>query len=106
MKNVPLITVIKKGGTNRFRLFSKYAFLSAYGEESIAAPFLQAHFGFRIGSVPVRYFFEASSIDFKNSTVYGLKTLGTLIKHINQRLGIKCYPIFQRNGEAESAGKG
>jgi hypothetical protein len=35
--------------------------------------------GFRIGSVPVRYFSEASSIDFKNSTVYGLKTLGTLL---------------------------
>jgi hypothetical protein len=35
--------------------------------------------GFRIGSVPVRYFSEASSIDFKNSTVYGLKTLGALL---------------------------
>ena len=35
--------------------------------------------GFRIGAVPVRYFSEASSIDFKNSTVYGLKTLGTLL---------------------------
>ena len=41
---------------------------------------LQADYcGFRIGSVPVRYFSEASSIDFKNSTVYGLKTLGALL---------------------------
>jgi hypothetical protein len=64
------------------------------------------YFGFRIGSVPVRYFSEASSIDFKNSTIYGLKTLGALVKYINQCMGIKRYPIFQRNGEAAGAGKG
>ncbi len=55
------------------------------------------YFGFRIGSVPVpvRYFSEASSIDFKNSVVSGLKTLGALIKFINQNLGIKKYPLFE-----------
>ena len=54
------------------------------------------YFGFRIGSVPVpvRYFSEASSIDFSNSVVYGLKTLGALVKFINQNTGIKKYPLF------------
>ncbi len=57
------------------------------------------YFGFRIGSVPVpvRYFSEASSIDFSNSVVYGLKTLGALVKYINQNLGIKSYPLFQHS---------
>lgn len=60
------------------------------------------YFGFRIGSVPVpvRYFSEASSIDFSNSVVYGLKTLGALVKYINQNLGIKSYPLFQRSDVA------
>ncbi len=54
--------------------------------------------GFRIGCVPVpvRYFSEASSIDFKNSTVYGLKTLGALLKYVNQRTGIKKYSLFEK----------
>jgi hypothetical protein len=47
--------------------------------------------------VPVRYFSEASSIDFSNSVVYGTKTLGALVKYVNQSLGIKSYPLFQRN---------
>ena len=63
------------------------------------------YFGFRIGSVPVpvRYFSEASSIDFKNSLIYGLKTIGTLIKFINQHLGIKKYPLFEKNPPANGA---
>lgn len=57
------------------------------------------YFNFRIGCVPVpvRYFSEASSIDFTNSTVYGLKTIGTLIKYINQIFGIKKYSLFKNN---------
>lgn len=56
------------------------------------------YFGFRIGCVPVpvRYFSEASSIDFKNSVVYGLKTLGTLAKYLLQKSAIKRYPLFER----------
>lgn len=56
------------------------------------------YFGFRIGCVPVpvRYFSEASSIDFKNSVVYGLKTLGTLVKYLLQKSAIKRYPLFER----------
>jgi hypothetical protein len=40
------------------------------------------HFGFRLGDipVPVRYFDEASSINFKRSTVYGIRTLSTMMK--------------------------
>lgn len=56
------------------------------------------YFGFRIGCVPVpvRYFSEASSIDFKNSVVYGLKTLETLVKYLLQKSTIKRYPLFER----------
>jgi len=40
------------------------------------------HFGFRLGDipVPVRYFDEASSINFKRSTVYGIRTLNTMAR--------------------------
>jgi glycosyltransferase involved in cell wall biosynthesis len=56
------------------------------------------YFGFRIGCVPVpvRYFSDASSIDFKNSVVYGIKTLATLIKFITQKSRIKNYPLFEK----------
>ncbi len=56
------------------------------------------YFGFRIGCVPVpvRYFSEASSIDFRNSSVYGLQTLSTLLKFILQKAGIKKYPLFEK----------
>jgi glycosyltransferase involved in cell wall biosynthesis len=58
------------------------------------------YFGFRIGCVPVpvRYFSEASSINFKNSAVYGTQTLATLLKFIIQKAGIKKYPLFEKKG--------
>lgn len=42
------------------------------------------HFGFKIGDapMPVRYFAEASSINFRRSTIYGLKTLGVLVRFL------------------------
>lgn len=45
---------------------------------------------FQIGEVscPTKYFDEGSSIDFKNSTIYGLGVLGTSIKHRLQLLGL------------------
>ncbi len=48
-----------------------------------------ANFGFRIGEVPAvgRYFEEASSIDFRTSTVYGLKTLAALARYVLHRAG-------------------
>ncbi|MCP4715415.1 MAG: glycosyltransferase family 2 protein [Deltaproteobacteria bacterium] len=56
------------------------------------------YFGFRIGCVPVpvRYFSEASSIDFKNSAVYGSQTLLVLLHYLMQKMGLKRFPIFEK----------
>jgi glycosyltransferase involved in cell wall biosynthesis len=55
-----------------------------------------AWFGFRIGDAPVpcRYFDEASSIRLGASTVYGIKTLGVLVKYWLQRLRLARFAIF------------
>lgn len=47
-------------------------------------------FGFRLGDipVPVRYFAEASSINFRRSLKYGLGTLGVVAQYWLDRLGI------------------
>jgi hypothetical protein len=47
-------------------------------------------FGFKLGDipVPVRYFAEASSINFRRSLTYGLATLGVLAKYWLHRLKI------------------
>jgi glycosyltransferase involved in cell wall biosynthesis len=57
------------------------------------------HFGFRLGDlpVPVRYFAEASSINFKRSTVYGLRTLGTMARFWLHRLYLWRSRLFKRN---------
>jgi glycosyltransferase involved in cell wall biosynthesis len=54
------------------------------------------YFGFKIGEVPmpVRYFDEASSINFSRSAVYGLRTLQTLGQYLFHRLGIMRSPLF------------
>jgi glycosyltransferase involved in cell wall biosynthesis len=54
------------------------------------------HFGFRLGDipVPVRYFPEASSINFRRSVRYGLSTLGTLGAYWLHRLGLRRSPLF------------
>ncbi len=46
--------------------------------------------GFRLGDVPVpvRYFAEASSINFRRSTKYGLETLKTLAQYWLHRTGV------------------
>jgi glycosyltransferase involved in cell wall biosynthesis len=50
------------------------------------------YYGFRLGDVPVpvRYFDEASSIDFTRSLVYGLSTMTTLIKYV-----LACTKIYK-----------
>ena len=55
------------------------------------------HFGFRLGDipVPVRYFEEASSINFVRSTKYGLTTLQVLMQFWLHRLGIWKSAIFR-----------
>lgn len=54
-------------------------------------------FGFKLGDipVPVRYFDEASSINFRRSVTYGLATLGTLGSYWLNRLRLAKSPIFQ-----------
>jgi glycosyltransferase involved in cell wall biosynthesis len=54
------------------------------------------HFGFRLGDipVPVRYFDEASSINFRRSVVYGLSTLGVVGRYWLNRLGLRRSPLF------------
>jgi glycosyltransferase involved in cell wall biosynthesis len=46
------------------------------------------HFGFRLGDipVPVRYFDEASSINFRRSSIYGIRTLTTMAGYWLNRL--------------------
>lgn len=58
------------------------------------------YFGFRIGEIscPTKYFTEASSINFRRSVVYGLGVLSTALHFKLQRLGIRRYPIFDKNG--------
>lgn len=59
------------------------------------------HFGFRIGDipVPVRYFDEASSINFRRSTTYGLATLGVMATYWLNRLGIKRSKLFAEKSD-------
>jgi glycosyltransferase involved in cell wall biosynthesis len=54
--------------------------------------------GFRLGDVPVpvRYFDEASSINFRRSVTYGLRTLATVGSYWLDRLGIRRSPLFRK----------
>jgi len=55
------------------------------------------HFGFRVTEVPARsrYFDDASSVGFRTSTVYGLKTLGAAAKLMLHRRRIVRSRKFQ-----------
>lgn len=54
------------------------------------------YFGFKAGDIPipVRYFDEASSINFFRSTVYGISTLSVLLKYILHSCHIKRFDLF------------
>lgn len=54
------------------------------------------HFGFKLGDVPVpvRYFDEASSINFRRSVKYGLTTLLILAQYWLQSIGLARLAIF------------
>jgi glycosyltransferase involved in cell wall biosynthesis len=56
------------------------------------------HFGFRLGDmpVPVRYFDEASSINFRRSTVYGIRTLATMARFWLHRLRVWRSGLFKK----------
>jgi len=53
--------------------------------------------GYRLGDipVPVRYFAEASSINFKRSLRYGITTLGVVAQYWLDRLGVYRSRLFQ-----------
>jgi glycosyltransferase involved in cell wall biosynthesis len=55
-------------------------------------------FGFRIGEigVPTRYFEEASSVNFKNSVIYGLSTLWVMVRYLAHRFGLIQVDQFSR----------
>lgn len=55
-------------------------------------------FDFRIGEIPIptRYFAEASSVDFKNSVIYGLGTLWTMLKFALDRVGLAKLDQFRK----------
>ena len=54
------------------------------------------YFRYRIGEVscPTRYFEEASSVNLKNSIVYGLGVLNTCLKYTAQKLTVADFIIF------------
>lgn len=56
------------------------------------------YFGFKLGDipVPVRYFDEASSINFRRSVTYGLATLGVMGLYWLRKLGLSRSPLFVR----------
>lgn len=56
-------------------------------------------FGFKLSDipVPVRYFEEASSINFRRSARYGLLTLGVLVQYWANRIGIWKSDVFSDN---------
>ncbi len=65
--------------------------------------------GFRIGEVscPTKYFPEASSINLRRSTKYGLGVLAVSIKHFLQRAGVarfKLYRNINARGQSGDAG--
>jgi len=55
-------------------------------------------FGFRIAEigVPTRYFDEASSVNFKNSVIYGFSTLWTLVRYLAHKWGLASVPQFDK----------
>ena len=59
------------------------------------------HFGFRLGDVPVpvRYFDEASQINFRRSTKYGLETVKTVGQFWLHRTRVCKSPLFSRDAE-------
>jgi glycosyltransferase involved in cell wall biosynthesis len=55
-------------------------------------------FGFKIAEigVPTRYFAEASSVNFRNSVIYGLSTLKVMLKYTLDRMGLRS-PQFRKS---------
>ncbi|MCA9045053.1 MAG: glycosyltransferase family 2 protein [Planctomycetaceae bacterium] len=73
-----------EGNTDDFAFDSQFLAQSVY-------------FGFKLGDVPVpvRYFEEASSINFTRSCKYGFTTLWILLQFLFQRMGLGKFSIFR-----------
>src|SRR5437667_1153650 len=56
-------------------------------------------FGFQIEEIPVqaRYFPEASSVNFRVSTIYGIKTLGVVQAFFSHKAGIGHFRYLEKN---------
>lgn len=63
-------------------------------DQHILVSAVKSHFRIEEISVPVRYFPEASSINFRRSTKYGLETLVSLFKYVLSYWGIYQSKIF------------
>jgi glycosyltransferase involved in cell wall biosynthesis len=63
------------------------------------------HFGFRLGDlpVPVRYFDEASSINFRRSTIYGIRTVATMARFWLNRLLVWRSSLFKKKTTTDNA---
>ena len=62
-----------------------------------------ATFGFRIGELPAvgRYFEDMSSIGFRTSVIYGLKSVVALLRYILHRAGFSAAWLLPRSGIGE-----
>lgn len=65
------------------------------------------YFGFKLGDipVPVRYFDEASSINFRRCIKYGLTTLWVMVQFWLQKIGLARFAIFQQKTPAGASEK-
>jgi hypothetical protein len=69
-----------------------------------------ATFGFKIGEVPAigKYHADASSVSFSTSTVYGLQTLGALVRYVLHRAGFRSRwltPVSDANEQSLAVGQ-
>ena len=56
-------------------------------------------FGFTIAEIPVqaRYFPEASSVNFRVSSIYGIKTVGVMIAFLLEKIGIGHFQYLEKS---------
>jgi len=56
-------------------------------------------FGFKIAEIPVptRYFPEASSVNFRNSVIYGVSTLRVMLRYLLDRWGVSRSAQFRQH---------
>ena len=65
------------------------------------------HFGFKLGDipVPVRYFDEASSINFRRSSEYAMLSLWTFVQWYMHRMKLVRNPIFNKGDDSVESRK-